>query len=631
MAKLTDAEAAELTAAGWSRVPGTAEHWRDPAGERFPAWRALKIARRDDAKAPPAPTLDGLPVAIEGTRATITLPDYSLDSYRRFLDVKAALPRVEVDAKARSLSCHVADLPRLGLDARALAGGWEDDGTPLYPDQRYVLDVALRRRKFAIFARCGWGKTIVLLAWARTVAARTGRKVLLVVPLSVLRQTIAEHARFWPGWPLPVNVRDVDGGLDAWLSDPAASGLAVVNTDAFRKPRDLSSLGGVVLDESSSIKQAGGVLWRNVTACFRGVEYRLFCTATPAPNEVREYAAQALGVGAVDTHKEFFADFFDNAEDMGWQLRPHARGAFYGFMSSWSIWIRDPSTYGFLARCRPIPAPSFVDVEVPLTPEQECEARAIRAAHARKGQASLFHDDVGVAAQAKLSQVSRGFVYEGDAVRAVPSGKAEAVADAVERHARGGERAVVWVQFNEESRLIAGALRARGLRVFEVTADTDDAAQFAAVESINNGELDVLVAKPSTMGFGVNLQGASVCVFSGITHSFEQDHQAFSRVYRDGQARAVTCYYVVTPLEAGMLANVRAKRSAWTADAAEMERAYLDAMRSDLETYRGAATQGAQRTLHGITPGDRAALSALRPWAGANDSTTEGRRDERAA
>ncbi len=630
MVDLTLDEAAELSAAGWARAPGRAGWWRDPAGEDFPPARALEVARRD-ARRESAPTFRGLPVAVDGTRATITLPGYDLASYRAFLDVKAALPRVEVDAAARTLSCHVADLPRLGVDARALAGGWVDDGTALYPDQRYVLDVALRRRRFAVFARCGWGKTVVLLAWARAVAARTGKPVLLVVPLSVLRQTSAEHARFWPGWPLPANLRDVSGGLDAWLSDPGASGVGVVNTDAFRRPRDLSRLGGVVLDESSSIKQAGGTLWKNVTASFRGVEYRLFCTATPAPNEVREYAAQALGVGAIDSHKEFFADFFDNAENMGWRLRPHARAAFYGFMSSWSIWIRDPSTYGFPARCAPIPAPSFVDLEVALTPEQECEARAIRAAHARKGQASLFCEDVGVATQTKLSQVSRGFVYEGDAVRSVPSRKADAVADAVARHARAGERAVVWVQFNEESRLITEALAARGMRAFEVTADTDDAAQFAAVEDINNGALDVLVAKPSTMGFGVNLQGASVCVFSGITHSFEQDHQAFSRVYRDGQTRAVTCYYVVTPLEAGMLANVRAKRSAWTADAAEMERAYLGAMRADLETYRGAATQGAQRTMHGITPGDRAALSALRPWAGANDSTTEGRQDERAA
>lgn len=608
-----------LTSAGWVPSKTRDGWWHDASasGSSYPAPRALEIARRDAGRGDDAGALAILgdaDLSIEGARATITLPDHTLASYRTWLRVKSALPRVQVRADARSLTCHVADLGRLGLDPRALAGGYEPDGTPLYPDQAYVLDVALRRRRFAIFARCGWGKTAVQLAWARAVAARTGRKVLVVCPLSVLRQTIAEHAHFWQGGEQPANLRDAEGGLDGWLTSDDGARIGVVNTDVFRKPRDLSALGGVVLDESSSIKQAGGVLWRNVTTCFRGIEYRLFCTATPAPNEVREYAAQALGVGAVETHKEFFADFFDSTEDLGWVLRPHARGAFYAFMSSWSVWIRDPATYGFPARCKPIPAPVFIDLEIPLTPEQEQEARAIRAAGKRRGQVPLFHDDVGIATQTRLSQVSRGFLYEGEAVRAIPSRKPEAIAEAVAKHAGEGERAVVWVQFNEESRLITEALRARGLRVFEVTSETGDDAQFAAVLAINAGELDVLVAKPLTMGFGVNLQGASVVVFSGITHSFEQDHQAFSRVWRDGQERTVTCYYAVTPLELAMLANIRAKRSAWLSDAEQMELAYRDAMGADLATFRGASLQGAHRTHHQLTAADSAALKGLRPW-----------------
>lgn len=564
--------------------------------------------------APPA-DLGNATLRVDGTRAELALPDYSIDSYRAFLRAKLALPRIAVDAAARTLSCHVADLGRLGVDARALAGGWEDDGTPLYPDQRYVVDVALRRRRFALFARCGFGKSICLLTWARAVARRTGRKVLIVCPLSVVLQMLAEHRKFWPGDAEPVNARAFPGGLDGWLADAAAPQIAVVNVDAFRKPHDLGALGGVVLDESSAIKQAGGTLWRNITTSFRGIEYRLFCTATPAPNDVREYAAQALGVGAVETHKEFFADFFDNTEECGWALRPHARAAFYDFMASWSIWVRDPSVYGFAPRLKPIPPPVFVDVEVALTPDQERLARELRAAATRRGQVSLFGEDVGVAVQQRLSQVARGFLYTDEGTLPVASRKPDAVADVVARHAAAGERAVVWVQYNEESRLITAALTARGLGVAEITAETSDAAQFAAVEAINAGELHAIVAKPAVLGFGVNLQGASVVVFSGLTHSFEQDHQAFSRVWRDGQERTVHCYYVVTPLEAAMLANVRAKRATWTADGDAMEAAYLAALRADLEAWRGATPQGAHRTHHQLSTNDRAALAALRPWA----------------
>ena len=163
MVDLTLDEAAELSAAGWARAPGRAGWWRDPAGEDFPPARALEVARRD-ARRESAPTFRGLPVAVDGTRATITLPGYDLASYRAFLDVKAALPRVEVDAAARTLSCHVADplALRARLHAwaaavadapkdRALAAAWDR-----YRAAWWALDEDTRRRaEAAFFAKHG--------------------------------------------------------------------------------------------------------------------------------------------------------------------------------------------------------------------------------------------------------------------------------------------------------------------------------------------------------------------------------------------------------------------------------------------------------------------------------------------
>lgn len=574
------------------------------------------------------PTFGNAALTITDTRATFTLPDFGIESYRTFVTIKAALPRVEVDAKARTLTCHVADLARLGVDVRALAGGLDDDEAPfLYPDQRYVVDVALRRRCFDIFGRCGFGKSPCLWTWARQAAKRTGRRVLVVAPKGVVYPLLGEYKKFWPDAPQPANVMEWKGGFEAWSRDPTAPTLGIVNVDLFRKPRNLTFLGGVVLDEASKIKQAGGVLWKNVLSSFKPVEYVLGCTATPAPNEEREYAAQALMVRAVNSHKEFFADFFDSTEECGWVLRPHAKDAYYAFMASWSIWIRDPSVYGFAPRLKPIPPPVFADVEVALTPEQERVARSLRAASSRRGQMSLYHEAVGVALQQKLSQVARGFLYENEEVAGakgkskkkrrvthIPSRKPDAVADIAARHARAGERSVVWVELNEESALIAEALRARGVKVVEVTAATTDADQYAAVEDLNAGRIDVLVAKIAALGFGVNLQGANVVIFSGINDSFEQDHQGFNRVHRDGQERTVYCYYVVTPLEAAMLANVREKRARWLSDAEEMERAYCAAMRADLDTWRGASAPVAHRTRHQLSLADRTVLAGLRPY-----------------
>lgn len=552
-----------------------------------------------------AATVDGPAWRVEGERAYLELPDYSLRSYETLVRVRAALPRVEAVGPL-TLACAAAELVRLGIDVRAQLGGFDGAEAHLFEDQRYLVDVAIRRKRFAIYAECGFGKTACLLAWALAVVRRTWKRVLIVTPLAVVPQVFEEYARFYPGEPELADVRAL-GGIAAWRADVNAPAIGVVNVDAFRKAQDLEGLGGLVLDEASVLKAMAGTLRNAIVRSVAPVEYRLACSATPAPNDLEEYVSQALFLGVVRTHKEFFADFFQSDGEGGWSLRGHARAAFYEFMASWSVWVRDPATYGFPARLGGVPAPVFVDVHVPATAEQVAESRA----HRKTGH--LFLDEVGVVKRGKLAQLSRGFLYEkGKPTRAIASHKPAAVADAVCAHP--GERAVVWVTYNEEARLIAEALRARGRAVAVVDGDTPDAERDAAVRGINRGgegAPDVLVAKPATLGFGLNLQGASVCVFSGVSDSFEQDYQAFRRLFRYGQRQRVTCYYVFTDFEAPMLANVRAKRAAWEAQAEAMERAYRAACGAELDLYRGGGSAAPTSTQFRLTDADRRALARV--------------------
>lgn len=567
-------------------------------------------------------TCEGVEVTAEGRRAALYLADHSLPSYEAFLRIKGALPRYDMEAPFRRggawkgpegrprLTCGVADLAALGLDVGALLGGASDDAAPLFPDQRWVLDLALGHEGFAVFAEAGWGKTAVQLAFAREVARRTQMPVLISAPLNVVPQTIAEHARFWPAGPQVENVRDVPGGVRAWINARVGEGaVGAVNTDAFKKDVDLTGLGGFVLDESSVLKAMAGVTRNNLVRAVQAVRYRLACSATPAPNDLDEYVSHALFVGAIRAHKEFFADYFDADGEGGWHLRPHAREAFFRFMASWSVWMRHPERYGFEARLGGVPTPVFVDVEVEPTREQSEAARD----HRKEG--SLFLDSVGVVKRSKLAQISRGFLYEKDlsgrtVARAIPSAKPGAVARCVAAHP--GERAVVWVTFDEEARLIAEALAAVGRFPVVVDGSTNEADRVAAVASINDGgAVDTLIAKPTTMGFGINLQGASVVVFSGVGDSFEQDYQALRRAFRYGQRRTVHCYYVVTPFERAMLDNCRRKRSDWEAQTEAMELAFVRAT----EHHRGVAPPASDRTAYALSPADRAALGAITPWS----------------
>lgn len=540
-------------------------------------------------------------IGLHGAIAEIEVPDFGIDSYRTLVTIKAAIPRA--DALGRVVRVATSELIALGIVPPTETGEYAAPSS-LFEDQAYVVATALRRKRFAIFAEAGWGKSVAQLAWAMAVHRRTGGRVLLVAPLAVVRQTMRERDKLLAGEPERIeNLRLRTGGLRAWLEDATGAELAIVNTELFRKEVDLTGLAGIVLDESSILKQSSGTIRNNLVRGVQPVPFRLACSATPAPNDLEEYVSHALFLGVVRTHKEFFADFFASDGEGGWRLRGHATKAFYRFMASWSVWMRDPAVFGFPARLGGVPAPVFHDVSVEATDAQRTEAMAYRK------EGHLFLDEVGVTKRSKLAQLSRGFLYDEGKPRAIESRKPAAVVDCVLAHP--DERAIVWVNFNEEGALLARSLKEVGRRVALIDGDTSENDRDEACLALNDGGIDVLIAKPSALGFGVNLQGASVCVFSGITDSFEQDYQAFRRCFRYGQTRAVHCYYVATEFEEPMLANLRKKRAAWAEQARAMELAYLEASAADLAVHRQVAAAPTPRLRAELSRDDRAALGAL--------------------
>ena len=81
---------------------------------------------------------------------------------------------------------------------RSVPAGFTPD-LSAYPLFDYQLDIvrwACERGKSAVFADTGMGKTIMQLAWADQVAKHTGNPVLILAPLAVSDQTIAEGEKF---------------------------------------------------------------------------------------------------------------------------------------------------------------------------------------------------------------------------------------------------------------------------------------------------------------------------------------------------------------------------------------------------------------------------------------------------
>ena len=81
------------------------------------------------------------------------------------------------------------------------AGGFEPTWLPdfLFDFQRHLVEWAVRRGRAAVFADCGLGKTLIELVWAENVVRRTAGRVLILTPLAVAPQFVAEGERFGVG------------------------------------------------------------------------------------------------------------------------------------------------------------------------------------------------------------------------------------------------------------------------------------------------------------------------------------------------------------------------------------------------------------------------------------------------
>ncbi len=214
----------------------------------------------------------------------------------------------------------------------------------LKPFQRAITAWALRRGRAAMFEGTGLGKTLQQLAWAQVVVAEEDARVLVLTPLAVAEQTVAEAAKF--GIPSV-----------AYAADQSRAGkdIVVTNYERFEKFA-ISQFAGIVLDESGIIKSQDGATRAMLTEACVGTPWKLYCSATPAPNDYTELGQHAEFLGVM-TAKEMLSMFFVHdgsirADDHsqghdGWRLKRHAAADFWRWLASWSVMVRHPSDLGF--------------------------------------------------------------------------------------------------------------------------------------------------------------------------------------------------------------------------------------------------------------------------------------------
>lgn len=524
------------------------------------------------------------PVIIDGELAVVEFSRFDLDGYELFIRAKA-LPDVRVDFNWKTdtyrLSTAARFAPQLGVSAAHVTTHDVGDlADHLFDYQRWAVGMALDAKRFAVWLDTGLGKTAVYLEWARHVQARTGGRVLILAPLAVLRQ-IADEARRFYGDLLPTSRLATRESLIDYCchGDPATLGLCNYEKFIPGQIPELRLLGGLVADESSLLKTGGGVIKWNLIKSARGIEYKLSCTATPAPNDAMEYASQAAFLEKLRTEGEILWTYFHKTKKNEWIIKPHAKPAFYRFMASWSLYIRDPATFGFADILASLPDPIITEERIPLTDEQRHEMTAILAAN----NAGMFGDSLGVTARTKLAQLARGFLYEGRngsrATRLVRAAKPQAVAEWAIGEMHQGRPTLIWTAFDAEGEIVRAAMRPGRFEVAILSGDTPESERLAILDRFRASDVQALISKPSLIGYGLNLQFVKSMVFSGFDDSFERTYQAIRRAYRFGQTDAVRVFFPYVPeLEGLIFDNIRAKETRFLAEVAAQERLYREAL-----------------------------------------------------
>ncbi len=379
----------------------------------------------------------------------------------------------------------------------------------LFPFQKYIVKKALSYGKYAIFSECGTGKTLMQLEWAKHVCSNTNGSVLILCPLAVSAQTIEEGLK-----------------IDCKVSrlPVVEKGIYISNYEQIENI-DASQFSGIVLDESSILKNFSGATKKKLIDLFNKTPYKLCCTATPSPNDDMEICnhAEFLNQGR---REEILAMYFthDGGETAKWRLKGHAVKKFWNFVKSWSIMCSNPSDLGFDGSQFLLPKLNLIDRVIPVPVQQ----------------GKLFNDvsvnATNFNAELRLTLVSR----MDEVVTIVNESK---------------ENFIIWIKQNVESEYLMGKIDAK-----EVRGSQDTFIKEKLLLGFAHDDFRILVTKTKIACYGLNYQNCHNQIFASLDFSFEQLYQAIRRSYRFGQKHPVNIWLITTDTMQNVIQAIKEKQ-----------------------------------------------------------------------
>ncbi len=384
----------------------------------------------------------------------------------------------------------------------------------LFNWQKELVKWTINRGRSALFADCGLGKTPMQLSWANQIHIKEKEPILILAPLAVSEQTVFEGEKFNIKVNKIKNNNDIKNGINITNYEK----LHKFNTDKFC---------GIILDESSILKNFSGSIRNQIIDTFINTPYKLACTATPSPNDYMELGNHSEFLNVM-TRSEMLSMFFinDSGDTGKWRLKGHVeKNIFWKWLSSWAIMLSKPSDLG------------YNDDEFILP---EIEYNEIILSSKVKPNGMFFLDTAKTLNERR--QVRKDTI----------NNRCEIAANLANTN---DEKWVFWCNLNDEGTTLTKYVN----NAVEVAGRHSNEIKSKRMLSFAKGNIDRLVTKPKIAGLGMNWQICNNAVFVGLSDSWEQFYQAVRRVWRFGQKKKVNIYIIIEEREGSVLENIKRK------------------------------------------------------------------------
>lgn len=375
--------------------------------------------------------------------------------------------------------------------------------------QKHIIERSVKKGRIAVFADTGLGKTLILLSIANNVVKHTNKRVLILTPLAVAFQFILEAEK--------LGIDDIEYSKDGKFTKK----IVICNYERLHYFNE-SDFEGILLDESSILKNFDGKIKNQVTAFIKKIPYRFLSTATPSPNDFIELgtSSEALGyMGYMDMLTKFFKNnqnsVDSNNRNIGekFYLKPHAEKDFFAWVNQWSVMCKMPSDLGFSNDRYKLP-------------------ELIVNQHIVKNQSLI---DINGQVQL-FTPIAKSMTEVRHEQKQTEEKRCE---KSIELAA--GKISVYWCNTNNES----SYLKSLDKEAVEIIGSQSIDKKEEILMAFANGEIKRLITKAKMTSMGLNWQHCNHSVFFP-TWSYEQYYQAVRRFWRFGQKNDVTIDMVIS-------------------------------------------------------------------------------------